>query len=232
MGAAALAINVSLYEKLPFDPVRDFAPISLLAATPNIVAVHPSLPVSSVRDLVRLARQSPRSVNYGSAGNGTTSHLAAELFRSMAKAEIVHIPYKGTTGALTALVSGEAPLMFAPALTVLPHINSGRIRALAITSSARAATLPKLPTVAESGLPGYEASQWYGLLAPAGVAPQIVSQLSARTVETMRDPSVTSRLASEGTIPLGGSADEFAAHLTSEIAKWAKVVRQSGATVD
>jgi tripartite-type tricarboxylate transporter receptor subunit TctC len=232
MGAAALAINVTLYDKLPFDPVRDFVAISLLASTPNIITVHPSMPVRSVKDLIRTAQKTPGSVMYGSAGNGTTSHLAAELMKSMAKIDLVHVPYKGTTGALVALLSGEAPLMFAPALTVLPQINGGKLRAVAITSSVRSAALPRLPTVAESGLPGYEASQWYGLLAPAQVSPQIITLLHARTVEALRDPAVTAQLAKEGSIPIGGSPVQFAEHLKSEIGKWAKVVKQSGATVD
>jgi tripartite-type tricarboxylate transporter receptor subunit TctC len=150
----------------------------------------------------------------------------------MAKAEVVHVPYKGTTGALVALMSGEAPLMFAPALTVLPQINAGKIRALAITSRQRSSTLPKLPTVAESGLPGYEASQWYGLLAPAGVSREVVALVNAKTVEAVRDPAVASRLAQEGSIPGASTPEQFATHLKNEIEKWAKVVRQSGATVD
>lgn len=232
MGAAALAINMTLYPKLPFDPVRDLTPISLLASTPNIVTVHPSLPVTSMRELIALAKKAPRSINYGSAGNGTTSHLAAELLKSMAKIDVVHVPYKGTTAALVAIVSGEAPLMLAPALTVLPHISAGKLRAVAITSSVRSPVFLKLPTVAESGLPGYEASQWYGVLAPAAMSAQTVAYLNKHIIETLRDSTVSDRLSREGSILIGNTPPQFAAHLKSEIEKWARVVRQSGARID
>ncbi len=232
MGAAALTINVSLYAKLPFDPVRDFTAISLLATTPNIVAVHPSLQVKSMRELIALAKATSGGIDYASAGNGTTSHLAAELLKSMAKIKLVHVPYKGTTPALIAILSGEVPLMLAPALTVLPHVNNGKLRALAITSRSRSAALPGLPTVAESGLPGYEASQWYGVLVPAGTPPKIVDQLNREIASIMRMADVTDRLTREGSIPVGDTPQQFSAYLRDEIAKWAKVVKISGARVD
>ncbi len=232
MGAAALAINVSLYDKLLFDPVRDFAAVSLLAATPNIVAVHPSLQVKSVRELITLAKATAGGINYASAGNGTTSHLAAELLKSMAKINLVHVPYKGTTPALIAIVSGEVPLMLAPALTVLPHVNSGKLRSLAITSRNRSAALPDLRTVAESGLPGYEASQWYGVLVPTGTPQEIVNLLNREIAGIMHMAEVSERLAREGSIPLGGTPQQFAAYLRDEIVKWSKVVKISGARVD
>jgi tripartite-type tricarboxylate transporter receptor subunit TctC len=232
MGAAALAINASLYEKLSFDPVKDFTPVSLLASTPNIVTVHPSLPVKNMRELIALAKATKGGINYGSAGNGTTSHLAAELLRSMAKIELVHIPYKGTTGALIALLGGEAPLMLAPALTVLPQIQAGKLRALAITSTRRSSVLPNLPTVAESGLPGFEASQWYGVLLPAGASAEIIGRLNREIVAVLKLPEVSEALARDGTIAIGSTPAEFAAYLRSEIDKWAKVVKASGARVD
>jgi tripartite-type tricarboxylate transporter receptor subunit TctC len=232
MGAAALAINVSLYKKLPFDPLKDFAPISLLASTPNIVAVHPSLPVKSVKELIALAQQNPGIINYGSAGNGTTSHLAGELLKSMAKIDIVHVPYKGTTAAIVAILSGESPLMLAPALTLKSHINAGKIRGLAITSKTRSEAFPKLGTVSESGLKGYEASQWYGILAPRGLATQHISFLHKNIVAVMRDEMVKSSLSNEGSLIIGSTPSEFSQHINSEIEKWEKVVKQSSARID
>jgi tripartite-type tricarboxylate transporter receptor subunit TctC len=231
MAAAALAINVTLYRKLPFDPQRDFAPISLLATTPNIVAVHPAFPASSMGQFLRVARDKP-GLNYASAGNGTTSHLAAVLLGSMAKIEMVHVPYKGTTRAVTALLGNEVPLMLAPALTVLPHVNGGKARALAITSATRAKALPDLPTVAESGVAGYEASQWYGVMAPAGTPAAIIKRLNAEIREIMRAPEVVDQLGQQGSIPVGGSADDFERYLATEIDKWARVIRVSGARAD
>ncbi|MGE5523453.1 MAG: tripartite tricarboxylate transporter substrate binding protein [Rhodospirillaceae bacterium] len=232
MGAAALAINVTLYPKLPFDPVRDFAPVSLLASTPNLVAVHPSVPARSITELIHMARSASPRINFASAGNGTTSHLAGVLLASMAKLKLVHVPYKGTTPAVVALLSGEVPLMLAPALTILPHVHTGKLRALAITSAARSQALPDLPTVAESGVAGYEASQWYGVLVPTGTADGIVSRLNREIVAIMRLPDVSERLTREGSLPVGDTPQHFAQYLNSEITKWSAVIKASGATVD
>jgi tripartite-type tricarboxylate transporter receptor subunit TctC len=232
MGAAALAINVSLYRKLPFDPLRDFSPVTLLASTPNLVAVHPSLPAKSVSELVRIARSAPDRINYASAGNGTTSHLAGVLLASMANVRLVHVPYKGTTPAVVALLSGEVPLMLAPALTVLPHVHAGKLRALAITSAKRSEALPDLPTVAESGVAGYEASQWYGVLVPAGTPEPIVSRLNREIAGIMRARDVKDKLAGEGSLAVGNSPEEFGSYLKSEIVKWNAVIKSSGARVD
>jgi tripartite-type tricarboxylate transporter receptor subunit TctC len=232
MGAAALAINMSLYDKLPFDPVKDFQAVSLLAATPNLVTVHPSVPAQSMREFLALAQRQKDGMNYASAGNGTTSHLAAELLKVMAKVPLTHVPYKGTTPAVVALLSGEVPLMLAPALTVLPHVHAGKVRALAITSTKRSEALPELPTVSESGVRGYEANQWYGVLVPAGTPAAIVAQLNREIGQILRQPEVTQRLAKEGSIALGGTPDDFAAYLKAEIAKWSRVVKLSGARVD
>lgn len=231
MAAAALAINVTLYRKLPFDPQKDFTPISLLATTPNIVAVHPSFPATSMPAFLRAVRDKP-GVNYASAGNGTTSHLAAVLLGAMARIELVHVPYKGTTPAVTALLGNEVPVMLAPALTVLPHVNAGKARALAITSATRAAVLPDLPTVSESGVPGYEASQWYGVMAPAGTPAALIARLNAEIRDIIRTPEVTDRLAQQGSIPVGGTAEAFGRYLAAEIQKWAQVIRVSGARAD
>ncbi len=232
MGAAAFAINVSLYRKLPFDPVKDFVPISLIAATPNILAVHPAVPAKSVRDLIRLAKAKPGSLSYASAGNGTTSHLAAELFKTMAGVNIVHIPYKGTSPAVVGLLSGEVAIMLAPALTLLTHIKANKVKGLAVTGAKRSPAIPELPTVAESGLPGFEARQWYGVLAPAGTPKEIVARLNSEIVGIVRSPELTKRFLSEGSEPIGSTPEEFARHIKAEIAKWAKAVEASGARVD
>lgn len=232
MGAAALAINVTLYRKLPFDPVKDFAPISLLIATPNILAVHPSVPVKSVRELIELAKRRPKSLDYASAGNGTTSHLAAELLKTMAGIDLVHVPYKGTAPAVVALLSGEAAVMLAPALALLPHIKASRVRGLAVTGAKRSPAMPDLPTVAESGVPGFEARQWYGVLAPAGTPGTIVQRLSDEIAGVVRSAQITQRFVAEGSDPIGSTPEEFARHIKAEIARWAKAVKASGAQLD
>jgi tripartite-type tricarboxylate transporter receptor subunit TctC len=232
MGAAALAINTSLYRKLSFDPVKDFVPISLISATPNILAVHPTIPAKSVRQLIQLAKAKPGSLNYGSAGNGTTSHLALELFKTMAGVEIVHIPYKGTAPAVVALLGGEVAMMLAPALTLISHVRSKKVNGLAVSSLKRLPAIPELPTIAESGVPGFEARQWYGVLAPAGTPKAIVMRLNSEIVKIVDSPEVTKRFMSEGSEPIGSTPEEFARHLKAEIAKWAKAVAASGARVD
>jgi tripartite-type tricarboxylate transporter receptor subunit TctC len=232
LGAAAMAINVTLYRSLAYDPVKDFAPITLLATSPNIVVVHPSLPVRSIKELITLAQSAPGRVNYASGGSGTTPHLATELFNVMAKVKLTHVPYKSAGPALIALLSGEVPLSMLSPLAVLPHVQNGRLRALAITSAARSEVLPQLPTVAESGLPGFEASQWYGVLAPAGTPALAITALNAALRKVIQTPEIRKRLVSEGSIPLGASLGEFGDYLRNEIVKWGRVVRVSGARVD
>lgn len=232
LGAAAMAINVTLYRALAYDPVKDFVPVTLLATSPNLVVVHPSLPVNSIKELIALAKTAPGRIDYASGGSGTTPHLAAELLNVMAKIKLTHVPYKSAGPALIALLSGEVPVSMLSPLAVLPHVQSGRLRALAITSAARSDALPHLPTVAESGLPGFEASQWYGVLAPAGTPATAIATLNAALSKALQTTEVRARLLSEGSIPLGASHGEFGAYLKSEIAKWAIVVRTSGARVD
>lgn len=232
LGAAALAINVTLYSKLAYDALKDFTPVALLASSPNLLVVHPSFPVKSVKELIALAKTSPGRVNYASGGAGTTPHLAAELFNVMAKVKLTHVPYKSAGPALIALVSGEVPLSFLPGLTVLTQVNAGNLRALAITSAKRSTVLPDLPTVAESGLPGFEASQWYGVLVPDGTPATIVSTLNDALVKAIRLPDLQHRLLKQGSIPVGSTSDQFAEYLRSEIAKWRRVVTYSGARVN
>ena len=231
-GSANLAMNATLYGKLPFDPVKDFIAVSLLAKSPNVIVVHPSLAVKSVAELIALAKSAPGKINYASGGNGSTAHLASELFKTMAHVNLVHVPYKGSGPAVIAVLSGEAPLTMVPALAVMPHVQSGRLRALAITSTQRAPTFPDLPTVAESGLPGYEAAQWYGAMLPLGTPERIVTRLNSDLVKIVQLPDVNARLVAEASIPIGSTRQQFAAYLQEEMTKWAQVVRFSGARVD
>lgn len=232
MVGATFAINVSLYGKVNFDPLKDFTAVTLLAKSPNILAVHPSLPVKSVKELIALARSRPGQINYASGGSGSTPHLAAELFKTMAKINLVHVPYKSTSPALIALLSGEASLIMAPALVVLPHVATGKLRALAITSTTRSAALPELPTIGESGLPGYEVVQWFGVLVPAGTPDTVVSRLSSELVKIIQLRGLSEQLDRQGSIPVGSTPQQFAAYLREEVQKWAKVVKQSGARVE
>ena len=224
MGAAALAINVTLYRNLSFDPVRDLAPVSLIAKTPNIVVIHPSVAAKSLKDLVALAKSKPSALNYASAGSGTTSHLAAELLDSVAGIKMTHIPYKGTAPAVTGILAGEVQVMLAPALTVLPHIKAGKLRALATTGAERSPAFPDLPTVSQSGYPGFEASQWYGLLAPAATPEPILARLNQEVAKAVQSPEVKAALLSEGSEPIGSTRDVFDRYLKSEIARWAKAI--------
>ena len=226
------AINPALNPKLTYDPVKDFTPISLVASIPFAMIVHPSVPAKSVRELISLAKSKPASLNYSSAGNGTSNHLAGELLKSMAGIDIVHIPYKGSAPALNDLVAGQVSLMFDLVLTAAPHVKSGAVRGLAVTGAKRSSALPDLPTVAESGVPGYEVSAWFGIFAPAEVPQPVVQRLNAEFVKALQQPDLRQRLASQGAEPLTSTPDEFSAYLRSEIAKWAKVVKDSGMKVD
>jgi len=232
LGTANTAMNVSLYSKWTVDPVRDFRAVALLGSAPNILAVHPSLPVKTVKDLIALAKARPGQINYASGGSGSTSHLATELFKALAKVELLHVPYKGTGPAIVAVLSGEASVVVPPASVVLPHMKTGRLRGLAIASAARFEAAPDLPTVAESGVPGYEASQWYGVLVPKGTPDELVSRLNRELVRIVRTTEFKARLVKDATMAIGSTPQEFAAYLKDEITKWMKVVRFSGARVE
>jgi tripartite-type tricarboxylate transporter receptor subunit TctC len=225
------AINPALNPKLPFDPVRDFTPVSLVASIPFAMIVHPSVPAKTVQEFVALARAQPGTLNYSSAGSGTSNHLAGELLKSMTGIDIVHVPYKGSAPALNDLISGQVSLMFDLVLTAAPPVKSGSVRGLAVTSAQRSSVLPDLPTVAES-IPGYEVSAWFGVFAPAGVPQPVVQRLNAEFVKALQQPDLRQRLASQGAEPLTSTPDEFAAYLRSEIEKWAKVVKAAGMKAD
>ena len=226
------AINPALNPGLKFDPIKDFAPISLVASIPFALVVHPSLPAKSVKELVALARARPGSLNYSSAGNGTSNHLAGELFKSMTGTFMVHIPYKGSAPALNDLIAGQVQLMFDLVLTTAPHAKSGAVRAIAVTGRERSAALPGVPTVAESGVPGYEVTAWFGFFAPAGTPVAVVNALNAETVRAMKLTDLRERLGSQGAEPVTSSPEQFAGYVKEELAKWTRVVKASGMKAD
>lgn len=221
------AVNVSLFKKLGFDPVKDFAPVSLVAITPNILVAHPSIPVKSIGDLVALAKAKPGALNFPSAGVGSSSHLAGELLKSLAGINMVHVPFKGGGPALVATISGEVQIMFATLPAAMPHVKSGKLRPVAVTTTKRSQAMPELPTIAESGVKGYEAATWYGLLAPAGTPKTVVGRLHGDVVKILAGPT-RQRLEAQGFEPDGGTPAAFAAYIQSEIAKWAKVIKDAG----
>ena len=229
---AGFVTNPSLYAKVPYDAVKDFEPISLMALGPNVLVVHPSLPVKSVKDLIALARAKPGQIGFAGSGSGSTPHLAGELFNTMAAVTMVHIPYRGSGPAMIGLMSGETPVMFLPAINAGPHVKSGRLRAVAVTSTTRLPVMADVPTVAESGLRGYESSQWYGVMAPAGTPEDILNSLSAHVVKIMQAADMKQRLTEDGIVPVGNSRQQFAAHIKADLAKWAQVIKQSGARID
>jgi len=226
-GVGSHAVNPNLNVSLPYDPIRDFAPVALLAQAPLVLVVHPSVPADSITAFVALARSRPGQLNYASNGNGSSSHLAAVMFDSMTGVDMVHVPYKGLSPALTDLLSGRVQLMFSSVVAILPHIKAGKLRGLAVTGSRRLASMPNLPTIAESGLPGYEASSWYGVLAPAGTPREIVARLNAELVKALEQPEVRTSLLAEGAEPIGGSPEQFAAHIRSEMERLGKMIREA-----
>src|SRR3954470_4491504 len=217
---AGFVTNPSLYKKVPYDPVKDFEPVSLMALGPNILVVHPSLHVDSVKALIAAAKAKPGEIGFAGSGSGSTPHLAGELFNLMAGVHMIHIPYRGSGPAQIGLLAGEAPVMFLPAINAGPHVASGRLRALAVTSHERLAAFPDLPTVAEAGIPGFESSQWYGVLAPAGVSPEILNALNREIRKIMRGPDMKAKMTADGLVAIGSTREAFAAHIKTEIEKW------------
>lgn len=229
---STLTINPSLFAKLSYDVLKDFAPVTIIAAVPNLLVVHPSLPVKSVRELITLAKARPGQLNYASTGAGQSTHLSMELFKTMAGINVVHIPYKGSSPALVDLLGGQVSLMFDNMPSSLPHVKAGKLRALAVSTLKRSPAMPQLPTVAESGLPGFEVSVWFGVLAPAGTPREIVNKLNGAIVKSLQNPDVRERLAGQGAEPIGNTPEQFTAQMQRDLVKWAKVVKDSGAKLD
>jgi len=228
MVAISFAVAPSLDPKLGYDPLRDFAPVSLVASVNNLLVVHPSLPVKSVKDLIALGRAKPGQLTYASGGNGGAQHLAGELFASLSGVKMLHVPYKGSAPGVTALLGGEVMLGFTDTLITLPLVKAGKLRALAVTGEKRTPLMPELPTMAEAGLAGYAVNVWFGLLAPVGTPAEIVSRLSAEVARAVRSTEMRDRLTALGAEPVGNSPEQFAAFLRTEIARWALVVRSAG----
>jgi tripartite-type tricarboxylate transporter receptor subunit TctC len=230
--SASFVVNPSLYGKTTYDPVGDFAPVSLVSVVQNVLVANPRVPAESVRALVALAKARPGQINYASTGSGTSGHLVMELFKSMAGIDLVHVPYRVVGQAQSDLIAGQVLLWFPTAPGALPHINAGRMKALAVAGAQRSPALPALPTVSEAGVPGFEASTWYAMLAPARTPRRIVERINGDVVAILRQPDVQERLTGLGIEIVGSSPDELARHLKSEMPKWARVVKQSGARVD
>lgn len=231
-GSGTLAINPSLYTKLPYDPLRDFAPVALTVLQPHVLTVHPSMPIRTVNDLIALARSQPGKLNFASSGNGSLAHLGGELFRTAARVDVVHVPYKGAAPALVDLLAGQVHMVFASSPSVMPHVTSKRLRAVAVTTRKRIAIMPQTPTVIESGLPDFILTGWYGMLAPTGTPAAIVSRLNADLVRTHALPDIRQRLADFGLEIETSTPDEFAEFMRVEIAKYAKVVRAANIRVE
>jgi len=226
--ASPLVLNPILFKKVNYDPIKDFSPISLAATAPNILVVHPSTPASNVKEWVELAHKGQNKLSYASAGVGTSPHMSMELFNAMAGIQTLHIPYKGTTPAVTDLLGGQVNAMFSNALTVMPHIQSGKLRALAVSGNRRLELLPDVPTVMEAGIAQYVSLQWYGLLAPAGTPPAVIQTINREMVKSLQSKDIKDKLASEGAEPVGSTPAEFANLIKNDFDKWSKVAKSSG----
>jgi tripartite-type tricarboxylate transporter receptor subunit TctC len=227
-----LAINPALYSKVPFDSLKDFAPISMVVSLNNVLVLNPGVPYKSVPELIAAAKAQPGKLTYASSGNGTSIHLSGELFKSMAGVNMLHIPYKGSAPAVTDLLAGQVNMMFDNIPSSLPHIKAGKLRALAVTGSKRASSLPDLPTIAEAAIPGYESHVWFGVVAPAGTPPEIVKRLNAELAKAAVTPEFRDRLTGQGYDVLSTSPEQMTASIRSEMEKWGKIVKASGAKVD
>jgi len=231
-GVGSHGLNPNLRKKLPYDPIKDFDAISLIASAPLLVVVHPSLPVKNVKELIALAKAKPGVINYASNGAGGSSHMAVELFDMVAGTRMTHVPYKGLAPALTELLSGEVQVMFSSAVAMLPQVKAGKLRAIAMTGAKRSPAIPDVPTVAESGLKGYETGSWYGVVAPAGTPRYAIDKLSSEVIRITKSPAVTNKLVDEAVIPVGSTPAEFTAYIKSEIARWGKVIKQAGLKIE
>lgn len=231
-GVATHGINPNLRRKIPYDPLKDFDAVSLIASAPLLVVVHPSLPIKSVKQLVALAKARPGQINYASNGAGGSSHLAVELFNMMSGTKMTHIPYKGLAPALTDLLSGEVQVMFSSAVAMLPQVKAGKLRAIAMTGARRSPAIPDIPTVAEAGVSGYETGSWYGIVVPAGTPRVAIDRLSREIIAIVRAPEITSRLNDEAVIPVGSTPAEFSTHIKNELARWAKTIKQAGLALE
>lgn len=232
MATVAQSISETLYAKQPFSFARDFVPVALVARVPNVMEVHPSMPVKTVKEFIALAKSRPGQINYASSGSGTSIHMSAELFKMLTGVNILHVPYKGSGPALIGLLSGEVSVMFDNLTPSMGYIRSGRLRPIAITTATRYPGLPDLPTVAESGVPGYEASSWFGVVVPVGTPREIVMRLNTELNRALNLPDMRERFAEQGAIPAPGTPEDFGAWIRAEIAKWAKVVKASGAKLE
>ena len=229
---ATLAIIPNVQKKMPYDALKDFAPVSLVASAPLLVVVHPSVPIKSVKELIALAKAKPGQLNYASNGVGSSTHLATEMFKLMTKTDLVHVPYKGLGPATTDLLSGQVQLMFSSAVAMMPHVQSGRLRAIAMTGAKRSSAIPNIPTVAEAGVPDYESGSWYGVLAPAGTPREIIDLLNREIVAAVRSAEITEKLVAEAVLPVGNSPAEFAAYIQKEHSRIGNVIRSSGSKFD
>jgi tripartite-type tricarboxylate transporter receptor subunit TctC len=232
MCAPSLVVNATLYSKIAYDPLRDFAPVTLLASAQNVLVAYPGFAAKSVKEVIVIAKAKPGQINYGSTGSGTSGHLMMELLRAQAGIDLLHVPYKAIGQTTADLISGQVSLWFPTVAGTLPHIHSGRMRALAVSGAKRSPALPDVPTVAEAALPGFEATTWYPILTPAGVPKDIIARLNAEFLKVLRTSDMQERLAALGVESIGTTPEQLAAHLRSELPKWAKVVKASGARVD